>query len=485
MKKRIFIITTVLSLAACSTESHTGKNQKSVLLLAFAVSAGSDPGEEYSSGDLTVFDDSSNAFNNPGSNLKGQKVIDFNTGNAVFDSTWIPAGNSVLSGRGPLWNSSSCRGCHAFDGRGRPPKSGETELTSMLIRLSIPGTDANGGPLGVPGYGTQLNTRYNTGKSLTASEGSVSVMYTEVPGTFPDGEKYSLRKPAYNITYNFNAAPSNIMISPRTAPMIPGLGLLEAVPESTILSYSDEKDADGNGISGRPNYVYDVQSGKKLLGRFGWKANNPSLRQQNQGAFLGDMGITSPLFPSEGCESASTQYSACVSEGSGNNGHSEGTEINKISIDFITFYTQTVGVPARRNWSSTEVKNGKRIFSEIGCSYCHIPVMKTGTVSDVPEISNQTIRPYTDLLLHDMGEDLSDGRPDFLADGREWRTAPLWGIGLVQTVNGHNNMLHDGRARGFQEAILWHGGEAEKIREKYRNLSKADRDSLLKFLESL
>ncbi|HNO23225.1 MAG TPA: di-heme oxidoredictase family protein [Leptospiraceae bacterium] len=485
MKKFTVFIIMMYFLSGCRTESDVKRRQTTAAAAIALGASADDPGEEYSAGNLTVFDDSSNAFNSPGSNLKGQRVIDFNTGNAVFDSTWIPAGNSVLSGRGPLWNSSSCRGCHVFDGRGRPPKQEETELTSMLIRLSIPGTDANGGPLGVPGYGTQLNTRYNAGKSLTSAEGSVSITYTEVPGSFPDGEKYSLRRPNYNITYNFNSVPSSLMISPRTAPMIPGLGLLEAIPESDILANADEKDSDENGISGRPNYVYDVLSGKKILGRFGWKANNPSLRQQNQGAFLGDMGITSPLFPSEGCESASTQYSACVSEGSGNNGHSEGTEINKLSVDFITFYTQTVGVPARRNWNSADVKNGKKLFSEIGCTYCHIPKFTTGKVKDFPEISGQTIRPYTDLLLHDMGEDLSDGRPDFLAEGKEWRTAPLWGIGLIQTVNGHNNLLHDGRARGFQEAVLWHGGEAEKSREKYKSLSKADRNSVLKFLESL
>jgi CxxC motif-containing protein (DUF1111 family) len=253
-----------------------------------------------------------------------------------------------------------------------------------------------------------------------------------------------------------------------------GLGLLEAIPEATILALADEGDQDGDGISGKANYVWDVQKNGLSLGRFGWKANQPTLIQQVASAYHDDMGITTSLLPRENSDGQS-QY----------DGRGDDPELSDEILDVVTFYVQTLAVPARRDLDDPLVQRGEQLFDNARCSACHIPTLQTGTLSDVPEVSNQTIQPFTDLLLHDMGPGLADNRPDFLATGSEWRTPPLWGIGLVKVVNGHTNFLHDGRARGLLEAILWHGGEAEQSREAVQEMSTNDRDALIAFLESL
>ena len=269
----------------------------------------------------------------------------------------------------------------------------------------------------------------------------------------------------------------DVMMSPRIAPHMVGLGLLEALAEDTILSAADPDDADEDGISGRPNWVFDVRLGDLALGRFGWKANQPSVEQQNAGAFLGDLGITSELFGNESCTSVQTD---CASSASG------GTpELDESKLHNIAFYARTLAVPARRGVGDPEVLAGRELFHEAGCAGCHVPSMKTGELDGHPELEHQVIWPYSDLLLHDMGAELEDRRPDFEASGAEWRTPPLWGIGLVESVNKHTYFLHVGRARGFAEAILWHGGEAEDAREAYRTMNKDERAALLRFLESL
>lgn len=451
-----------------------------------------DPFEQYAGGDTTVFDTTENAFDLHATNLTDvTRTIDFQDGNANFNRNWVPAGNSTVAGLGPTFNNNSCQGCHMKDGRGRPPTDGTT-LLSMLVRLSKKNEKdpLTGSVVGLEHFGNQLNTKgiveYGTNIQIP-HEGTVTITYQEIPGIFPDGETYSLRQPTYTIHWNVDGysgsdplkihvpAPTNYDISPRVATMIPGLGLLEAVPEETLDSFVERQSAT-KVVSGRKNIVWDFANNKKAVGRFGWKANQPSLRQQNAGAFLGDMGLTTSLFPNENCPTGQT---LCASSPSGGN-----PEISDPRLERVTFYTSLVGVPARRGWKNPDVREGKRLFIQIGCANCHIPRMKTSTHS-IPEISNQEIRPYTDLLLHDMGEGLADERPDFEATGREWRTAPLWGIGLVETVNSHNFFLHDGRARGFQEAILWHGGEAEDAKEKYKQLSKKEREKILLFLKSL
>ncbi|PJZ27914.1 thiol oxidoreductase [Leptospira kmetyi] len=469
----------------CNTDllDHKKKNhdQDTAAILLFL--ANQDPGEQYSGGLTTTFDTTVNAFDLVASNLRDGGNIDFQGGNSFFNRLWVQGGNSASDGLGPVFNSTSCNGCHVKDGRGTPPASGSSSFTTMLIRVSKNGKDPiTGGPVGLDNYGLQINDHGVTGPPLVPGEATTTVTFAEEPGNFPDGEAYSLRRPTFTISAWAFGTPPVVNQSPRTSPMIPGLGLLEAIPEATIRSFADENDADGDGISGKPNTVWDAKLQKKVLGRFGWKANEPNLTQQNQGAFLGDIGITSPLFPTQNCTAAQTN---CLASTPGNNGTAEGTEISTRTADLVTLYTKLVSVPGRRNWTHPDVVRGKQLFSDIGCNACHKPYIYTGYSEGFPEISFQHIKPYTDLLLHDMGTDLADNREDFEASGSEWRTAPLWGTGLVQKVNGHNNLLHDGRARGHKEAILWHGGEALTSRNKFVNLPKADRDKLILFLESL
>jgi CxxC motif-containing protein (DUF1111 family) len=302
-----------------------------------------------------------------------------------------------------------------------------------------------------------------------------------VPGQFADGEAYLLHRPRYQLAnLAFGPMAPDVMISPRVATPTFGLGLLQAVSEETVLARADEGDANGDGISGRPNRVWDARAGRAVLGRFGWKANQPTIEQQTAGAFLGDIGITSSLFPAENCPAGQT---ACSQARSG--GTPGAPELSDEKLKAMTIYGMGLGVPVRRDWTRADVRQGERLFSELGCAACHAPKLQTGTLEGFPELSGQTIRPFTDLLLHDLGEDLSDGRPDFLASGTEWRTPPLWGLGLLVTVNRHTRLLHDGRARDAKEAILWHGGEAARARDAFKALPKADRVALMAFLDSL
>jgi len=343
---------------------------------------------------------------------------------------------------------------------------------SMFLRISVPGVNPQtGGPLPVPGFGTQLFDKAVFG---VQPEATFDVSYAEEPGQFSDGMPYSLRRPTYRIIDPYMPLPPDVMMSPRVAPPVFGRGLLEALSEATILSLADEGDSDGDRISGKPNYVWDPVSQTTVLGRFGLKANNPSLLMQSAGAYNGDIGITTSILPVESSH-GQAQYDSTADD----------PELADDILEAVTFYTQTLAVPARRDLDDPKATRGEQLFSEAKCTGCHTPVLRTGDLPGVPSVSNQTIRPYTDMLLHDMGEGLADHRPDFLADGFEWRTPPLWGIGLTLVVNGHTNFLHDGRARNLTEAILWHGGEAEESREFFRTLPQADREAMLAFLNSL
>lgn len=500
-KAKIIFLIAVFYFIALSCKDSSKRDRENALLLAGLVLLNSDyyfndPNEQYAGGDTTTFDITESAFDLEASNLlEVQASIRFQNGNANFNRVWLPAGNSSVSGLGPTFNNSSCQGCHVKDGRGRPPEDG-TSLTSMLLRLSKPNVSdpTTSGPVGLDNFGGQLNTfgitEFVAPNKVIPKEGTVTIVYAENAGNFPDGEAYSLRKPTYTITWNADGTgggdaskihaniPSagSFLFSPRTAPIVPGLGLLEAISEETLEGFET---SNADAVSGRRNQVWDTELGAKRTGRFGWKANQPNLRHQNASAFLGDVGLTTPVFTSENCPTLQTLCSASAT------GQGLGTpEISNTVLNNVTFYTALVGVPGRRGWRDDDVRSGKRKFIDIGCAKCHIPRMSTGN-HPIREVANQEIRPYTDLLIHDMGEALSDGRPDFDASGSEWRTPPLWGVGLYQKVNGHELFMHDGRARGFQEAILWHGGEAENAKQAYMNLPKADRDKLLTFLRSL
>jgi CxxC motif-containing protein (DUF1111 family) len=304
------------------------------------------------------------------------------------------------------------------------------------------------------------------------------VVTESVAGRYDDGTEYELAAPRYELRdLAFGEMAADTMLSPRTAPQMIGLGLLQAIDEADLLALADPNDADENGISGRPNRVWDVASESVMLGRFGWKANQPRLEQQNSGAFVGDIGITSPLFPDENCTSAQPECLEALSGGS--------PEIDLEEVAHVDFYSKYLAVPARRDYTDPTVLQGEALFGQLGCGGCHVTTFKTGVVDDSPALSSQTIHPYTDLLLHDLGDALADGRPDFEADGNEWRTPPLWGIGLFQDVNGHTRYLHDGRARNLEEAVLWHGGEAADTTAAFKALSADERAALLLFLGSL
>jgi CxxC motif-containing protein (DUF1111 family) len=437
------------------------------------------PGQEADplmGGDTTVVDDSGNAFSFPAANLSNDERRDFFTGNALFNRNWATAPSSTtgVDGLGPVFNARSCSACHLHDGRGRPPAESESAV-SLLVRLSIPGGDPMTGPLADPVYGLQLNNRAILG---VPPEGREVITYTEVPGTFADGDGYSRRRPELAFAdLAFGPLSPGAQTSARVAPHLVGLGLLAAVPEETIRAFADERDVDGDGISGRPNVVPDPATGLPTIGRFGWKANVATIAAQVSGALVGDIGITSPLDPEENCTAA---QQACRDAPNGGN-----PEADEQKIDFLTLYSLTLAVPARRDVDDEEVRQGAGLFRRAGCAGCHLPTLTTGDFPAVPALAHQVIHAYTDLLLHDMGDGLADGRPDFAASGREWRTAPLWGLGLVETVNGHTLFLHDGRARDFSEAILWHGGEAATAREAFRAMSREERTALVRFLGSL
>lgn len=425
----------------------------------------------YSGGATTVFLATGASFSTPAPNLSIESEELHFKGDLAFEQAFVNAPAPVASGLGPVFNNISCSNCHAGDGRGRPPEAGQP-FSSILMRISIPGTDAHGGPMYASGFGKQLQQRGVIGK---AAEVSIHTSFQEISGTYEDGTPYSLRKPIFAITNSYIPLPPDAMYSTRIAPAVFGLGLLEAIPESTLRSLADEADANGDGISGKANYVYDPESGTIMIGRFGWKANNPTLYAQTAGAYNEDMGVTSSLLKVESCHGQPQADTSLVDD----------PEIDDEVLKATTFYVRTLAVPARRKIGDELTRTGEKIFVEAKCASCHVQKIQTGYLKDVPEVSYQTIRPYSDLLLHDMGEGLSDGRPDYLASGTEWRTPPLWGIGLTKLVSGFTYFLHDGRARTLEEAILWHGGEAEPSREHFRKLPKADRDALIAFLQSL
>ncbi|MCB9007962.1 MAG: c-type cytochrome [Ardenticatenaceae bacterium] len=474
---QLFAVCFVLALAAGCQKGEE------VLERATAVSPTDPPlayleeNEQLSGGQATVFDTTPNAFSQPIPGLEREQELLFFVGNSFFNQNWVmaPASTTARDGLGPFFNARSCASCHFKDGRGRAPEFAGEMPTGFLLRLSVPGSDFHGDALPEPTYGGQLQDQAITD---FRAEGGISIVYEEMPFTFPDGETVMLRQPSYAVTdLAYGDLHPETLTSPRVANQMIGMGLLEAVPEETILALADPTDQNGDGVSGRPNVVWDAYNNQMAIGRFGWKANQPTVLQQVAGAFLGDIGITTPLFALENCQDVVADCATAVNGGS--------PEIDPDDFLKVVLYSSSLAVPARRGWDDPQVLAGKKIFNEIGCATCHTPLLTTGIHPTIPALSQQTIRPYTDLLLHDMGEGLADGRPDFQATGSEWRTPPLWGIGLFETVNGHTNYLHDGRARNLTEAILWHGGEAAQVRDNFANLTPAERDALLRFLNSL
>lgn len=415
------------------------------------------------------------AFAQPMPHLTSEEQRAFFVGNNFFNDNWVTAPSSTegRDGLGPLFNAQSCSTCHFKDGRGQPPADADDPVRGLLIRLSV--LDGNGTSRPHPELGDQFQDRSIRG---LPSEGSIVITTTEEPGAYEDGTTYSLGRPHYTLV-DPNGRPINdrrLLLSPRVAPPIFGVGLLEGVPAATLGALEDPDDADGDGISGRIHRITDPSTGDTAVGRFGWKAAVPTVRAQNAGAFVGDIGITSAERPEQPCSPIQTDCLAAPVGGD--------PELDDQKLDRITFYARTLAVPARRDVTMPKVTRGAEVMDDLGCTACHVAELTTGR-DPVPDLDDQVIRPYTDLLLHDLGDGLADHRPDGDASGAEWRTPPLWGIGLTQNVNHHTRFLHDGRARNLAEAILWHGGEAGPSAGRFRRLNAVDRAALLAFLESL
>ncbi|MDD0844714.1 di-heme oxidoreductase family protein [Pseudomonas sp. Gutcm_11s] len=447
--------------------------------------APAEPGEALSGGATTVSQRDQNAFSLPSANLAPSRRLDFAVGNSFFRNPWViaPSTTTARDGLGPLFNTNACQNCHIKDGRGHPPEANAISAASMLVRLSVPGDDSPAhaelrqrlGVIPEPVYGGQLQDMSNPG---VAPEGKVRVEYDSQSVTLADGTQVELRKPRLLISnLGYGEMQADTLFSARIAPPMIGLGLLEAIPEATILAATDPEDRDGDGIRGMANQVWDDARGETVLGRFGWKAGQPNLNQQNVHAFSSDMGLTTSLLPHDECTAAQTDCRAMP--------HGGEPEVSDNILANVLFYTRNLAVPARRGVDDLEVRRGKQLFSDAGCAKCHTPSFVTAADAAEPELAKQTIRPYTDMLLHDMGEGLADGRSEFQASGRQWRTAPLWGIGLTERVNGHTQFLHDGRARNLLEAILWHGGEAESAKQAVVEFDASERGALLAFLNSL
>ncbi len=446
-----------------------------------------EPGEALGGGTATVNKRDSNAFSMPSANLSAVRRLDFSVGNSFFRNPWViaPSSTTARDGLGPLFNTNGCQNCHIKDGRGHPPEPADDNAVSMLVRLSIPDAPAyvkeieRLGVVPEPVYGGQLQDMAVPG---VAPEGKVRVDYTPVTVSFADGTTVELRQPNLQITrLGYGPMHPDTRFSARVAPPMIGLGLLEAIPEQAILDNARNQAQSAGAVKGRPNLVWDDAAGQTVLGRFGWKAGQPNLNQQNVHAFSGDMGLTTSLRPFDDCTAAQTD---CKQAPNGEGPQGE-PEVSDNILRLVLFYSRNLAVPVRRDVDSSQVLAGKNLFFQAGCQACHVPSYTTRADSAEPEQANQTIRPYTDLLLHDMGPGLADNRTEFKASGQDWRTPPLWGIGLTETVNGHSQFLHDGRARNLLEAVLWHGGEAEAAQRQVLTFNAQQRQALLAFLNSL
>ena len=433
--------------------------------------------------------DSLSHFN---ANLSFREEETFKLGNALFRKLWVSSPSSTLAsdGLGPLFNARACQSCHIKDGRGHPPE-GAADATSMFLRLARPARTEEerqaletylAASLPDPVYGGQLQDLAVPGLQ---AEGRMVIEYEEQPFDLADGTRVFLRKPAYSVAdLGYGPLDPETTLSPRMTPPMTGMGLIEAIHPADILAHADPDDQDDDGVSGRVALARDPATGAIALGRFGWKAQNATVRQQSSSAFVGDIGISTDDDPASHGDCMPAQGD-CFALPTGVQADLGETEAPDPVLELVTFYSQNLAVPARRDVGDTAVLAGKEAFYSLGCATCHVPKFVTSRKAANPAHRFQLIWPYSDFLLHDMGEGLADGQQVGVANGREWRTPPLWGIGLTETVNDHTFFLHDGRARNLTEAILWHGGEAENARDGFAGLEKAERDNLLKFLESL
>lgn len=423
------------------------------LALCTVVACADEPGAR-PGGDTTIDDRTSNAFGTPAPNLDEAGLARHRAGDAGFGATFVTGPAPIHGGLGPLYNHTGCAACHPRDGRGLPQLGAAGSQALVRVSLADGTPDVPGGPVAVPGLGTQLQDHAVFGN---APEVTVELAWDEVPGQYGDGAPYSLRAPRLTLRRpDGSLLSADVLRSFRQAPAVFGLGLLEAIPDDALVAAADPLDRDGDGVSGRLNQAWDPLVGARRPGRFGHKASAPSLEAQAAGAYAADLGVTTDLT-------------------------GDVAEVTAAVVRDTAFYTATLAVPAP---APGDHEAGRALFVELGCAACHTPVQRTGP-HPIAALADQPIEPYTDLLLHDLGDGLADGRPDFEATGHEWRTPPLWGLGLVETVLPGASYLHDGRARTLAEAILWHDGEGKAAREAFRTAPAARRTALLAFLRAL
>ncbi|MCD2511787.1 di-heme oxidoredictase family protein [Comamonas endophytica] len=488
MKKSTGGLLLACSLAAALAAQVLAQPKTEAAAATAAAPIAATPAEHLPGGNTTVYATGRNAFSFPAANLSDAERTRFVIGNSFFKRNWVqaPASTTARDGLGPHFLARSCGGCHVQDGRAQPPDFhnglAPRNVAGLLMRVSVPGKNPLGGPALEPTYGDQLNDQAVDG---VRAEGRLHIRYETIKGKFADGTPYELEKPIYSVReLGYGPLAPDAQFSPRIAPQVIGLGLLEAIPAAELEANARAQEAAGGPVRGKVNLVWDSYANAMLPGRFGWKANVASLAHQTASAFQGDIGITSRLFPNESCTAPQKD---CLEAPRGAKG--QAVEIDDKTLDDVIFYQSTLAPPARRDPTDPQVLQGQKIFERAQCAACHRPSYVTGEPLfprlSSPALSGQVIFPYTDMLLHDMGPDLADGRPDFLADGNQWRTPPLWGLGLIKAVNGHSRLLHDGRARDMLEAVLWHGGEASASRDAVLQLNAQERDALVRFLESL
>ena len=420
--------------------------------------------------------------------LTKKQLRKFVKGHEFFNELWVLAPAPGVWGLGPTFNEANCAGCHPRNSRAKAANDGSVIEKGMLVKLGVLSGEDLGKVIPHPAYGGQLQNR--AAENRVPSEGHATVEYEDKIYTYPDGMNVVLRKPKISFNQmNFGPVGSEAVSSLRIAPQVIGLGLLEWVPVDAILKIAEQQEK--MGVSGKAHFVQNLETETLALGRFGWKATQPNIKQQVATAFHTDIGATTFFFPEKNCPEVQVgcrslpSAAKCGGQG-GCTGNNFRPEVLPSRLKSLTLYLQTLNIPSRRLDNKEEVLRGESIFNEVGCSSCHIPALKTGDVKEFPQFSHMTFHPFTDLLLHDLGEDLADGHTEGDATAAEWRTPPLWGIGLLNMVTAGNvGLLHDGRARNVEEAILWHGGEAEKSRIGFTMLEKFDRDALVSFVNSL
>lgn len=490
MRALFFIGCSILGLTGCNPapEQNSQALQTSAPLLTKAESK---PG-----GDTSVSHQPFPSFELPAANLPQKDKPLFHAGKALAHQPWVkpPTVTDARDGLGPLYNARTCLMCHTKGGKGFVPDTNEIPIMGTLVRLSKPGFDKVKGVIPHPVYGDQIQ-----GQSISlahqlrhsqkpgaiahdvAPEAYVHLNWKTETFTYPDNQQVVLRKPELDFR-NLGYGPfgDDTLFSLRIAPSIHGMGLLELIAQKDIDNLTDPEDSNNDGISGRTNQVWNVELQKTVSGRFGLKANKATLKMQVAGAFANDVGISNSLFPQQPC---SEKQITCKQLPTGNN--KDGFEIADSLLDLVTDFNRNLAPVLRRNFNNEIVNQGREFFYQVGCQNCHQSDFETQASEQFPHLGNQHIWPYTDLLLHDMGEGLADNRPDYLASGSEWRTAPLWGVGLQESVNGSKALLHDGRAQTIEEAILWHGGEASLIKARFIQLEKSEREALIKFVNSL